>query len=62
MPIGVICNVLSVVAGGLFGAVFSRRLHAEIKEKLNLIFGLSSMGSAFLRSSSCRICPLSSLL
>lgn len=44
MPIGVICNVLSVVAGGLFGAVFSRRLHAEIKEKLNLIFGLSSMG------------------
>ncbi len=44
MPIGVICNVLSVAAGGLLGAVFGGKLSGEIKEKLNLIFGLSSMG------------------
>ena len=44
MPIGVIVNCLSVVLGGLAGAAFGHKLTAEMKEKLNLVFGLSSMG------------------
>ena len=44
MPIGVICNVLAVVLGGVIGAVGGRRLSEEFKQKLNLIFGICSMG------------------
>ena len=44
MPIGVICNVLSVAVGGVIGAVAGSKLSAEFKEKLNLIFGICSMG------------------
>ena len=44
MPIGVICNVLAVAIGGLIGAKGGRRMSAEFKEKLNLIFGICSMG------------------
>ena len=44
MPVGVIVNCLSVAFGGLAGAAFGGRLSAELKEKLNLIFGISSMG------------------
>ena len=44
MPIGVICNVLAVALGGLIGAADGKRLSEEFKQKLNLIFGICSMG------------------
>ena len=44
MPIGVICNVLAVAVGGVTGAVVGSKLKSEFKEKLNLIFGICSMG------------------
>lgn len=44
MPIGVICNVLAVALGGVIGAVGGRKLSEEFKQKLNLIFGICSMG------------------
>ena len=44
MPIGVICNVLAVVLGGIIGAACGGRLSQEFKDKLNLIFGVCSMG------------------
>ena len=44
MPIGVLCNVLAVAIGGLIGAKSGARMSAELKEKLNLIFGICSMG------------------
>ena len=44
MPIGVICNALSIVLGGVIGAAAGHRLPEEFKEKLNLVFGCCSMG------------------
>ena len=44
MPIGVICNALAIVIGGLIGAAAGNRLSEEFKEKLNLVFGACSMG------------------
>ena len=44
MPAGVIINVLSVALGGLAGSVFGNKLSSEFKEKLNLVFGICSMG------------------
>ncbi len=44
MPIGVIINCLSVALGGLAGSVFGQKMTAELKEKLNLVFGVCSMG------------------
>ncbi|MBQ6508575.1 MAG: DUF554 domain-containing protein [Flexilinea sp.] len=44
MPIGVICNSLAIVIGGIAGAVFSSVFSDELKQKLTLIFGLCSMG------------------
>ena len=44
MPIGVICNVLAVALGGVIGAAGGKRLSEEFKQKLNLIFGICSMG------------------
>ena len=44
MPIGIICNVLAVAVGGLIGAKAGNKLPQEFKEKLNLIFGICSMG------------------
>lgn len=43
MPIGVIINALSVVVGGIIGAFVGNKLHADFKEKLNMIFGACSM-------------------
>ena len=43
MPIGVIVNALSVVIGGLVGAVLSNRLTESFKEKINMVFGCCSM-------------------
>lgn len=44
MPIGVICNVLAVAIGGVIGSLAGNKLSREFKEKLNLIFGIGSMG------------------
>ena len=44
MPIGVICNVLAVALGGVIGAAGGKRLSEAFRQKLNLIFGICSMG------------------
>lgn len=44
MLIGVIINALSVVLGGLVGTVAGKKLTAEFKANLTLIFGVCSMG------------------
>ena len=44
MPIGVICNVLCVALGGVIGAAGGQRLSEDFRQKLNLIFGICSMG------------------
>ena len=44
MPVGVICNVLAVALGGVLGSLGGKRLSEEFKQKLNLIFGICSMG------------------
>ncbi|MDO4621025.1 MAG: DUF554 domain-containing protein [Lachnospiraceae bacterium] len=43
MPIGIIINVLSVVIGGILGAVMGDKLHMDFKEKLNMVFGACAM-------------------
>ena len=44
MPIGVIFNVLAIALGGVIGAVSGGKMRNEWKEKLNMIFGVCSMG------------------
>lgn len=44
MPIGIIVNCLAVAAGGLIGSVASDLLSDPVKQNLNMIFGLASMG------------------
>ena len=43
MPIGVISNVLAVALGGIAGAALKQHIGNELKEKLNMVFGLCSM-------------------
>lgn len=43
MPVGVIINALSVVIGGLIGAVLGNKLTDNFKDKINMIFGCCSM-------------------
>lgn len=43
MPIGIIINSLSIVLGGLLGAIFSRYLNREFCGQITLIFGICSM-------------------
>jgi uncharacterized membrane protein YqgA involved in biofilm formation len=44
MPIGVIIDALSVVFGGIIGAVAGKKLTPEFKANLTLVFGVCSMG------------------
>lgn len=44
MPIGILVNVLAVALGGVLGAAGGSKMSREFKEKLNLIFGICSMG------------------
>ena len=44
MPIGIIFNSMAIVLGGILGGLMGDRLDEGFKEKLNMIFGLSSMG------------------
>lgn len=43
MPIGVIINALSVLFGGLAGALIKDKLSAKFKQEITLIFGVCSM-------------------
>ena len=44
MPIGIFVNVVSVVLGGLFGALAGHKLPTSLKTELNVVFGVCSMG------------------
>ncbi|EHI75153.1 putative membrane protein, putative Na+channel or pump [Streptococcus criceti] len=44
MPLGVIVNSLSIILGGLLGGLFGHHLDDTFKEKMNMIFGVCSMG------------------
>ena len=44
MPIGIIFNSFAIILGGFLGALTGDKLSPAFKEKLNMIFGLSSMG------------------
>ncbi|WP_099469366.1 DUF554 domain-containing protein [Konateibacter massiliensis] len=44
MPVGVIINALSVVFGGIAGALVGKKLTPEFKASITLIFGVCSMG------------------
>lgn len=43
MPIGIIANALSIVVGGMIGALMGGKLSADFKDKVNMIFGCCSM-------------------
>lgn len=43
MPIGVILNVLVVVAGGITGALAGEKISDSFKENLNTVFGVCAM-------------------
>lgn len=43
MPVGIIVNGLSVVIGGILGALAAGRMKSEFKDNLNLVFGICSM-------------------
>lgn len=44
MPIGIIANALSIVIGGILGALVGHKLSPKFKEDVNMIFGVCSMG------------------
>ena len=44
MPVGVIVNALSVMIGGVIGALLGNRLKPDYKESMNMIFGACAMG------------------
>lgn len=44
MPTGVIINALSVVVGGIIGALAGGKLSKDFKDNINMIFGCCSMG------------------
>ena len=43
MPVGVIVNVLAVALGGVTGAGMSGKVSDDLRQKLNLVFGVCSM-------------------
>lgn len=43
MPIGVVINGLSVVIGGILGALVGGKLKNDFKDNLNMVFGICSM-------------------
>lgn len=44
MPIGVICDAAAVAVGGLLGTFLGGRLSDKLRDQLNKVFGLCSMG------------------
>ena len=57
MPIGVIVNASSVLLGGMFGVFFGNKLSEDFKEKLNMIFGVCSMGMGIFSIASMKYMP-----
>ena len=47
MPVGIIVNSISIVAGGIAGACIGGKLSEDFKDKLNMIFGCCSMAMGF---------------
>lgn len=43
MPIGIMINALSVLLGGIFGALGGKKMSANFKDGLNMAFGVCSM-------------------
>ena len=43
MPTGVIINSLSIVLGGIFGALLGHKLSHRLKTEITLIFGICAM-------------------
>lgn len=43
MPTGVIINSLSILLGGIFGALLGHKLSAKLKSEITLIFGICAM-------------------
>lgn len=43
MPVGIIINALSVLLGGIFGAIGGRKMSNNFKDGLNMAFGICSM-------------------
>lgn len=43
MPIGVLCNTLAIALGGVFGALIKDKMSGELKEKMNLVFGVCAL-------------------
>lgn len=44
MPTGVLINTLSILLGGIAGALFGQKMDTKFKTEINLIFGICSMG------------------
>lgn len=44
MPTGVLVDVASVILGGILGGLWGEKLSEDFKEKLNMVFGVSSLG------------------
>lgn len=44
MAIGVIINALSVLIGGILGAMLGHKLNPKLKSELTLVFGICSLG------------------
>jgi len=44
MPVGVIVNALAVALGGIIGSKAGEKLSDDFRQKLNLIFGICSIG------------------
>ena len=40
MPIGIIINALSIVIGGILGALVGHKLSPKFKEDITLVFGV----------------------
>ena len=43
MPIGVLCNTLAIALGGVLGALIKDKMSGELKEKMNLVFGVCAL-------------------
>ncbi|MBD3948192.1 DUF554 domain-containing protein [Tuanshanicoccus lijuaniae] len=46
MPIGVVINSISIIAGGLFGGLFGHHLSEQMKRQLIIVFGVCSFAMA----------------
>ena len=57
MPIGIITDVLSVVAGGLLGSIAGKKIPESLSLQLNMILGLCSVAMGILTVSGMKNMP-----